>query len=159
VALLTIEAHHPVMVNRVIFTASDEVGIKLNDFFKFQTLHRIDFIYDFVLSQRLTLHEATLNDFDLVQVWMRYSTYLLVKLLIQKPKPNFECLSFIHAIFITRQTVISPQQHRRVEYLAGLNDLVTQAPNVISHVSRMLHKVDKLNTWLPHPGALIKERL
>jgi len=108
IALLTIEAHHPVIVNRVIFAASDEVGIKLNDLVKFQTLHRIDFIYDFVLSQRLTLHEATLNDFDLVQVWMRHSTYLLVKLLIQKPKPNFECLSFIHPIFITRQTVIPP---------------------------------------------------
>ncbi len=70
------------MVNRVLLATSCQVGVKLNNLVKFQTLHHIDFLYNFVFSQSLALHETTLNDFDLVQVWMRHSTNPLVKLLI-----------------------------------------------------------------------------
>ncbi len=110
-ASLTIEANHPVMVNRVLFTASCKVGVKLNNLVKFQTLHHIDFLHNFVFSQSLALYEATLDDFDLVQVWMRHSTNPLIKLLIQEPEPNFERPSLIHIIFTTGQAVIAPQQH------------------------------------------------
>jgi len=70
------------MINWVLFATSCEVGVKLNNFVKFQTLHHIDFLHNFVFTQSLALYEAQLDDFYLVEVWMRHSTNPLVKLLI-----------------------------------------------------------------------------
>ena len=110
-ASLTIEANHPVMVNRVLLATSCEVGVKLNNLVKFQTLHHIYFLHNFVFSQSLALHEATLDDSNLVQVWMRHPTNPLVKLFIKEPEPNFERPNLIYIIFTTGQAVLAPQQH------------------------------------------------